>query len=43
MGKLNLIENIPSLLAFLWLPRKELSNPSPHEPKNKRRKDLHQF
>jgi hypothetical protein len=43
MGKLNLIENIPFLVAFLGLLGKYLANPSPPKPKNKRRKDLHQF
>ncbi len=43
MGKINLIENIPFLLAFLGLLRKDLVDPSPPKPKNKRRKDLHQF
>lgn len=39
MGKLNLIEKIPSLLAFLGLLKKRFFP----KPKNKRRKDLHQF
>jgi hypothetical protein len=45
VGKLNLIEDIPFLLAFIGLLEKDLVNldPFPLKPKNKRRGDLHQF
>jgi hypothetical protein len=45
MGKLNLIEVIPLLSAFIGLLGKDFTNldPSPPKPKNKRRGDLHQF
>jgi hypothetical protein len=44
MGKLNLIEDIPFLLAFIGLLEKDLANLDLFpKPKNKRRGDIHQF
>jgi hypothetical protein len=45
MGKLNSIEFILLLSAFIGLLGKDLADldPSSLKPKNKRRRDLHQF
>lgn len=45
MGKLNLIEDIPFLSAFIGFLGKDLTNldRSPPKPKNKRKRDLNQF
>jgi len=45
MGKLNLIEDILFLLAFISFLGENLIDPDPFPPKpnNKKRKELHQF